>query len=147
MLRGTGTHHLIILDLEVYQDSTIVNFRFLQKQTWESPIDWEVSKFQNYSSKSQYCFFLKHIFDLVGRCLCFHTSGFSNLLFFNFQISKNYQESTLLNSFSQEYPAISYFLIQENNPGIIKCSKFPKMSFYVLIQILVPYQQTSIHVF
>ena len=31
VLRGTGTHRLIILDLEVYQEYTIVNSRFYQK--------------------------------------------------------------------------------------------------------------------
>ena len=62
------------LDIKIYQDSTIVNSRFLTKK-WESSIDLDTPKFKNYSSKSLYTF--KKMFDLIRRCSYFHTSGFS----------------------------------------------------------------------
>ena len=46
MLRGMGTHHLITLDLEVYQDSTIVNSRFLQKEAAKVRSIWRYQNFK-----------------------------------------------------------------------------------------------------
>ena len=49
-------------------------------------------------------YFFKHMFDLVGRCLCFIFRAFAN---FYFQISKEYQEST-------------FFLLKLLMPGSVK---------------------------
>ena len=76
---------------------------FLQKTIGEADRIGD-TQIPNYSSTSQYVY--ESFFDLVGRCLCFHTSGFPQICF-QFSDFPNLQESTISNSLFEEYPVIS----------------------------------------
>ena len=78
MLRGTGAHHLIILDLEVYQDFTIVNSRLFANKPAKAR---SIRRYQNFKTVHRKSICFKHSFDLIGLCLRLHTSGFPNIHF------------------------------------------------------------------
>ena len=77
MLMGAGDPSVSkFLDLEIHRDSTIVKFVFFAKMvegTYRIG-DTNISKLFNNKS----IVYQTH-FDLVGRCLYFHTSGLSKI--------------------------------------------------------------------
>ena len=75
----------------------LVKFVFVYQKGWEEPIDLDTRKIQKYESKSHS--FFQNMFDLVGSCLCFHTSGFS--IFYVFQFS-DFQEISRSHHFKKD---------------------------------------------
>ena len=83
------------MDLEIYQDSTIAKFRFLQKKVGGAD---RFGPAQNARNIQQYSIVSQNMFDLVGVAHVFKIRDSQNVYSFNFQLSKKYQESTLPDS-------------------------------------------------
>ena len=118
MLRGTGDPLLdLLLDLEIYQDSSIAKFCFSGK-TWEEPLVLDPHKIKNYSKHIPSLF--QTYFNLIGCTYAFRVWEYS---FESFRFCKTYQDSTIV----LESPARRrLFWTQGNHPEIMEKSKFPK---------------------
>ena len=121
-----GTPWVFFLDLEIYQDSTIVKFRFANKNLWETDCFWPTQNSNLFNKKS---IVFKTMFCFKRICLRFKNLWCQKM---KFSDSRNVQDPTIVKFSLYEYPMKKWLWTQGNHPEVIKNAKFPNTSLYVL---------------